>query len=79
MANFSKALEHLKQGEPICRAGWHKTGMFLKLITIDEMYPMTLPFIYLVIDIGMRVPWVASQTDLLADDWIVFGDQERAV
>jgi hypothetical protein len=30
---------------------------------------MTLPYIYITTVKGERVPWLASQTDMLADDW----------
>jgi hypothetical protein len=43
----------------------------------DENSANTLPYIFMVVGVdtadmgGKRVPWVASQTDLLADDWFV--------
>jgi len=32
---------------------------------------VTLPYLYLQYPDGTKVPWLASQTDLLSDDWIV--------
>jgi hypothetical protein len=33
---------------------------------------MTLPFIFISTVQGDLVPWLASQTDLLADDWALW-------
>jgi hypothetical protein len=32
---------------------------------------MTLPYIYMKTADGNLVPWLASQTDLLATDWVI--------
>ena len=32
---------------------------------------MTLPYLYLNYPDGRLVPWVASQTDMLEEDWMV--------
>lgn len=72
--NFSEALQELKAGELIARTGWNGKNMFLALQTPDEHSKMTLPYIYMSTVQGDLVPWLASQTDLLADDW-EFADQ----
>lgn len=68
---FGKALEHLRAGTPIRREGWNGKGQFLGLQVPDENSANTLPYIFIVVVDGKRVPWVASQTDLLSEDWIV--------
>ena len=75
---FSEALEQLKAGYKAFRAGWNGTGLHVKLQTPDAGSKMTLPYIYIEYPVGSkaypagaRVPWLASQTDLLMDDWIV--------
>ena len=76
--NFGQALELLKQGEKIARRGWNGKGMFIYHVPESE-------FIFNMNEtvssgvhrehIDMRtaqgdfVPWTASQTDLLAEDW----------
>jgi hypothetical protein len=43
--------------------------MFLELQVPDANSKMTLPYIYMSTVTGDLVPWLASQTDVLADDW----------
>lgn len=73
--NFGHALESLKGGAKIYREGWNGKGLWLELQRPDENSKMTLPYIYInypddaKTTAGARVPWVTSQTDVLADDW----------
>lgn len=67
--NFGEALQALKKGERVARAGWNGRGMWLKLQVPDAHSKMTFPYIYLSTVTGDLVPWLASQTDMLADDW----------
>jgi hypothetical protein len=81
---FSGALVALKQGRRVFREGWNGEGMFLFLVQGSTfnvnrpphlgIYPEGTEIRYHAhIDMktaqGDVVPWVASQTDLLADDW----------
>ena len=50
--------------------------MWLALQIPDENSKMTLPYVYIEYPVGhpaypqgSRVPWLASQTDLLSEDW----------
>lgn len=73
--NFGSALEELKRGGIVRRDGWNGKGLWLELQVPDAHSKMTLPYIFLNYPAdatntpGARVPWVASQTDILADDW----------
>jgi hypothetical protein len=73
--NFGDALAAIKSGERVARAGWNGKGLWLELQTPDAYSKMTLPYVFLnypqdaVNTPGARVPWLASQTDLLAEDW----------
>lgn len=75
--NFGEALEYLKIGHGVARSGWNGKGMWLELQLPDEHSKMTLPYVYLNYPAtadgpypdGARVPWLASQTDMLANDW----------
>lgn len=83
---FEFALMNLKQGEIVCRKGWNGKGMYLFLIGTDSTVTGTggwtytnarndnmglLPFIAMKTVDDKVVPWLASQTDLLSEDWIV--------
>lgn len=72
--NFGEAIEQLKLGSKICREGWNGPGMWLKLQVPDAHSKMRRPYIYMSPVYGNLVPWVASQTDILADDWMIVVD-----
>ena len=69
--DFRQALETIKIGPTckVCRSGWNGKGMWIALQSPDEHSKMTLPYIYMKTAQGDLVPWLASQTDLLAEDW----------
>ena len=76
--NFSQALEKLKKGQKICRTGWNGKGMFLCFVgakdyninaKVHKNSVYLAPWIAMKTADGKLVPWVASQTDILADDW----------
>jgi hypothetical protein len=67
--DFSRALVEVKLGNRISRAGWNGKGMWLARQVPDANSKMTLPYIYMSTAQGDLVPWLASQTDILADDW----------
>lgn len=69
--SFSKALIALKQGYKISRAGWNGKGQYVAIQRPDANSKMTLPYIYISTVQGDRVPWLASQTDMLSEDWTV--------
>jgi hypothetical protein len=84
--NFGHALECLKNGQRVARAGWNGKSMFLFLVPgstflvnrppLLGIYPEGTPINYHAhIDMktadGTVVPWLASQTDVLANDWMV--------
>jgi hypothetical protein len=70
--SFSKALELLKLGEMVQRKGWNGKGMYIKAQFPDEYSKMTLPYIYMKTADDNFVPWLASQTDILAEDWRIY-------
>jgi hypothetical protein len=79
MMNFGQAIELLKCGKKVARKGWNGKGIFLELQDPDEHSKMTHPYIY-IDTTGLeteneyapknRVPWLASQTDMLSEDWV---------
>lgn len=66
--NFGEAIERLKRGEQVCRSGWNGKGMYL--FYVNYMEGSWLPFIAMKTVDGKLVPWLASQTDILAEDWL---------
>ena len=67
--DFGWAIEQLKAGEKVSRDGWNGKGMWLELQVPDEHSKMSLPYIYMKTVDDKLVPWLASQTDMLAEDW----------
>ena len=84
---FGYAIEVMKQGHKVCRTGWNGKNMFLYYVPGDTyktqtgiareefgdevecgayicMKPANGPLV---------IGWLASQTDMLAEDWIIIG------
>jgi hypothetical protein len=82
--SFSVALEEVKKGKFIQRKGWNGKGMYVFYIG-DKMsdgngWTFTngkndnislYPFLAMKTADDKVVPWLASQTDILAEDWNV--------
>ena len=84
--NFGLAIEAAKKGAKITRRGWNGKGMFLYYVP-EGRYPARTDaaksiatedgkvdygaYIAMKTAQGNVVPWLASQTDILADDWAV--------
>ena len=82
--DFSSALVLIKSGSRVARSGWNGNGMFIFLVPGSTFLVNRPPLlgIYLEgtgityaphVDMkcvdGRIVPWLATQTDLLAEDW----------
>lgn len=81
--DFGNAIRELKNGKSLYRKGWNGKGICIRLMNASDSLDMTQDYIY--IDTTnletnnsdapkSRDPWLASQTDLLANDWEVFND-----
>jgi hypothetical protein len=73
--NFSDALMLLKDGNRLCRKNWNGKNMYIFIIKnwtytneINDNYE-NLPFIAMKTFDEKIVPWLASQTDILSNDW----------
>lgn len=66
---FGEAIKALKHGQRVRRRGWNGRGMWLRLQVPDKHSKMSLPYIYMKTADDHLVPWLASQTDVLSDDW----------
>ena len=84
--DFGAAIQALKNGQKVAREGWNGKGMFLFLVPgsvfkvnrppLLGIYPEGTEISYCPhIDMrtadGKIVPWLASQTDVLAEDWVI--------
>lgn len=69
---FGEALAQLEIGNSVTRDGWNGRKMFLTLQVPDMHSKMKQPYIYITPVGGHEVPWVASQSDLLAKDWRIY-------
>lgn len=72
---FGLAVEAMKKGARVARKGWNGKGMWIELSEYGKgaMYkdrPLH-PHILMATAQGDFVPWLASQTDMLAEDWEV--------
>lgn len=70
--DFGAALEAMKLGRRVARAGWNGKGMWIELVVPSAAD--CLPYIRMSTADQKLVPWLASQTDLLAHDWRVLPD-----
>ena len=80
-SGFGWAITALKNGNRVRRRGWNGKGIFIEMQFPTENSTMSSPYIFidttgLVTDNvdapRSRVPWLASQTDMLADDWELY-------
>lgn len=85
MFGFDKAITALKNGKKVAREGWNGKGMFLYYVPAAEYVASTdiakeafpsgaVPYgAYIAMKTaqGNVVPWLASQTDMLSDDWTI--------
>lgn len=82
--SFGDAVKEMEVGRKVARNGWNGKGMFLFLIAGDRWNfdtdiegvedvdgIKTLPFICMKTADNKLVPWVASQTDVIANDWVI--------
>jgi hypothetical protein len=76
---FGLAIEAMKLGKKVAREGWNGKGMWLILqitppttsMYVGGKYYGFLPYIQMKTVDDKMVPWLASQTDILAEDWFV--------
>lgn len=80
--NFGKAIEALKDGKKVTRKGWNGKKQYIQLATgisykttdgeivnceHDAIGNMAIAFVG---TSGVQMGWLASQADMLADDWV---------
>ena len=68
--NFGQALEEVKKGEKVYRKRWNGKGMWISLIPAENGLDKMAYLQMKTVD-NLYVPWLASQTDVLAEDWCI--------
>ena len=86
--SFGDAIRAMKDGKRVARGGWNGRGMFLFLVPGSRFTVSRAPLLGIYeagteieyhahIDMktaqGYVIPWLASQADMLADDWRIVG------
>ena len=85
--DFGWALDRLREGKLVQRRGWNGKGMFLYLVQ-GTKFKVNRPPLNQIFSPGTQVtygshidiraangecrPWLASQADMMADDWRIF-------
>jgi len=67
--DIGEAVDALKAGKRVAREGWNGKNMYLDLQVPDAHSKMTLAYVYMYTAQGDLIPWLCSQSDLLAIDW----------
>ena len=80
--NFGQALEALKNGQKVARKGWNGKNQYIELATSigyknasgevincehDAIGNKAIAFVG---TSGVQMGWLASQSDMLAEDWV---------
>lgn len=89
--NFGDAVAALKESRRVARSGWNGKGMFLYYVPegqypartdiakkewgVDGLVPYQA-YIAMKTAQGTVVPWLASQTDILSEDWEIVWDED---
>ena len=80
--NFGKAIDLLKEGKKVSRKGWNGKNQYIELATnisyknadgeIININHKTMgnKAIAFVGTSGVQIGWLASQSDMLAEDWV---------
>lgn len=69
--NIGNAVYEMRLGNRVARTGWNGPDQSLELQVPGKNSKMTLPYIFIQTVQGDLVPWLASQTDILASDWYI--------
>lgn len=81
---FGEALRHLKKGEKLSREGWNGKNQYIELATNISYETLNGKIVNTQHDAignkaiafvgtsGIQLGWLASQADMLAEDWFIF-------
>lgn len=77
--NFGDAIRAMKDGKKVAREGWNGKGMFVFLVCPTEIktdanvgfYSVHQSIAMRTVDSSIVIGWLASQVDMLAEDWVI--------
>ena len=69
LMNFGQAIERLKNGMHLQRAGWNGKGMYVYLVYADERTSYDPYLVLFTAQKTHQAGWNASTPDVLAEDW----------
>ena len=87
MFNFGEAIKYLKRGFKVARKGWNGKNQYIELATNisytnagggivnaehDAIGNKAIAFVG---TSGVQLGWLASQSDMLAEDWVFFEEE----
>lgn len=87
--DFGKAIQYLKEGKKLSRDGWNGKNQYIELATNisyvnaksevinAEHEAIGNKVIAFVGTSGVQLGWLASQADMLAEDWKIFKEREE--
>ena len=78
MHDIGWAVEAMWNGHKVSREGWNGKNQYIAIQLPIMDNTMTKPYVYIKTIQGDRIPWLCSQSDLLAKDWF-FLDREVSV
>ncbi len=75
--DFGSAIKNIRHGDKMTRKGWNGKGMYIyyvpQRISGSVQYR---DYIAMKTTDGSIVPWLASQTDILARDWMIVDEDD---
>ena len=86
--NFGKAIEAMKAGKRVARRGWNGKGQYIELATGISYMDRAGEIVNVEHDAignqavafcgtsGVQLGWLASQADMLSEDWVLVGEGE---
>ena len=69
--DIGQAIQKMKADCRVARLGWNGKEMYIKIQNPDRNSMMTESYVWMYTAQKGRIPWLCSQADLLANDWIV--------
>lgn len=66
---IGRAIDEMRAGQKVVRDGWNGKSQWCELQIPDANSKMTKPYVFITTAEGNRIPWLCSQSDLLATDW----------
>lgn len=80
---FGHAIELIKEGFKLARKGWNGNGMYIEYVAAEDWNSISLerpgfadelkprPWLGIKTVDDQFMPWVPSQSDVLAEDWVI--------